>query len=79
MQDQRFQRLFSIIGQLSPHSQLTVHDLAAEYQVHERTIDRDLEVLRSAKLGIYCDADDTVKIHRNGYRKIAAWVLSGKE
>ena len=79
MQDQRFQRLCSIIGQLSPHSQITVHDLATEYQTTPRTIERDLQILQSAKLGIYYDTDNSVKIHRNGYKKIISWMTSEKE
>ena len=80
MHEQRFQRLFAIIAELSPHSQTTVHELAAEYEVNERTIERDLEVLQRAKLGIYYDADNTIKIGRNGYRKICSWMSdSAKE
>ncbi|MBI4641862.1 MAG: HTH domain-containing protein [Candidatus Tectomicrobia bacterium] len=69
-------RLFNILGQLSPHSQVTVRELATEYEANERTIQRDIDVLRDAKLGVYYDDDDTVKISRTGYQKIRSWLSS---
>lgn len=79
MNEKRFVRVFSILSYLSPHSCVTVHDLAAEYEVHERTIERDIEVLRDAQLGVFYDVDNTIKIHRNGYQKICSWMTAGKE
>lgn len=73
-QDKRFVRLFGILGQLSPHSQVTVRDLSAMYEVSERSIQRDINVLRDARLGVYCD-DEKIKISRVGYRKIRSWML----
>ncbi len=74
MWDERLSRLFGIIGTLSPHSQITVQDLAKEYEVSERTIQRDLEALQEAKLGIFYDGE-SIKISRIGYRKIRSWML----
>lgn len=73
---ERFSRLFSILSQLSPHSCVTVHDLAAEYEVDERTIHRDIEVLESAQIGVFVDEDHTIKIGRNGYKKIQSWMVA---
>ena len=53
IRDTRLARLFGILGLLSPYSQVTVHDLAAEYEVDERTIQRDIEAIQSAKLGVF--------------------------
>lgn len=79
LQEKRFSRLFSILGELSPHSELTVHDLAVEYEVNERTIERDLEVLRAAQLGVFYDEYATVKISRVGYARIKSWIEGAKE
>lgn len=76
MNQQRLTRVISILGYLSPHSQVTVHDLAAQYGTSEKTIQRDVEVLQDAKLGVYID-DATIKIHREGYKKIKQW-MSGE-
>ena len=79
MRDERFVRLFSILGQLSPHSQVTVGDLANEYGVSAKSIQRDVEVLQDAKLGVFVD-EKKIKISRIGYRKIAKWIgEEGKE
>jgi len=77
MNQQRLTRVISILGYLSPHSQVTVHDLAAEYGTSERTIQRDIDALQDAKLGVYLD-EETIKIHRDGYKKIKSWMLSGE-
>lgn len=74
VQQERLCRLINIIGQLSPHSQVTVKELAAEYEVNERTIQRDVEVLERAQLGIFEDENHTLKIGRNGYKKIKSWM-----
>ncbi len=74
IRQERMCRLFSILGQLSPHSQVTISDLVSEYEVSERTISRDLEVLERAKLGVFQD-DDSIKISRNGYKKIRSWII----
>lgn len=76
MNQQRLTRVISILGYLSPHSQVTVHDLAAQYEVHPRTIERDVEALQEAKLGVYID-EASIKIHREGYKKIKSW-MSGE-
>ncbi len=76
IQQSRLCRIFNILGQLSPHSQVTVHDLAAEYNVDERTIQRDIEVLERAELGIFADEDNKIKIGRNGYKKIQSWMVA---
>jgi len=75
MWETRVARLFSILGQLSPYSQLTLCDLANEYGVDERTIARDINILKDAKLGVFKDSNNTIKIHRNGYRKIKSWII----
>ncbi len=75
MSEQRFIRLFSIVGQISPHSQVTVHDLATEYEVSERTIKRDVQILQDAKLGVFCE-ENKIKISRTGYKRIRSWMLS---
>ncbi len=74
IQQERFTRLFSILSQLSPHSQVMVSDLVAEYQVSERTIYRDLEVLKDAQLGVF-EEDNKIRIGRNGYKKIRSWMI----
>ena len=79
LREKRFRRLFSILAELSPYSQVTVHDLAAEYEVDERSIQRDLEVLQSAKLGVFYDENATIKISRVGYGKIKSWIMGAKE
>jgi len=79
MQEQHFSRLFGILSQLSPHSQVTVHDLAAEYEVNERTIQRDIDVLQQAKLGVFYDINNAVKISRVGYGKIKSWIVGAKD
>ena len=73
MWDKRLSRMFSILGQLSPHSQLTVNDLAKEYEVNERTIQRDLQTMESAKLGIFHE-NGKIRISRVGYRRIRSWL-----
>lgn len=76
LRQERFSRLFSILSQLSPFSQVTVHDLATEYEVDERTIQRDIEVLENAQLGVFIDQDHSVKMGRGGYKKIQSWMVS---
>ncbi len=71
--NQKMSRLFGILGQVSPHSQITVHDLAREYETTERTIRRDIEVLESAKLGVFYD-EGKIKMSRAGYKKIKSWM-----
>ncbi len=75
IQQERFSRLFSILSQLSPHSQLTVNDLVAEYEVSPRSIERDLEVLKRAQLGVFEDEENRIRIGRNGYKKIRSWMI----
>lgn len=75
MWDERLSRLFSILATLSPYSQITVRDLAQEYEVSERTIERDIEALQVAKLGVFYDGEK-LKISRIGYRKIQSWMIS---
>ena len=74
IQTERLSRLFNILSQLSPHSQVTVHDLAVEYSVNERTIQRDIEVLERAELGIFADDENRIRMGRNGYKKIQSWM-----
>ena len=74
MRDERFSRIFSIVGQLSPHSQVTVHDLSEEYGVSSKSIQRDVDVLRNAKLGVFME-EGKIKISRIGYGKIRSWML----
>lgn len=71
IRQERLCRIFNILGQLSPFSQVTVHDLSVEYGVDERTIQRDVEVLERAELGVFEDENNTLKI---GYRKIKSWI-----
>ncbi len=75
MWEERMARLFSILSYLSPYSQVTVHDLAAEYEVNERTIERDIQLLSGAQLGVFYDEDGTVKISRIGYGRIRSWIV----
>lgn len=74
MSNVRMSRLFSIIGYLSPHSQITIPDLAKEYEVSKRTIRRDIEVLQNAQLGIFIEKN-RIRISRIGYKKIRSWML----
>lgn len=74
MWEQRMSRLFNILTFLSPHSQLTVEDLARQYEVDAKTIQRDLRMLESAQLGIFND-DGKIKISRIGYRRIRSWMV----
>lgn len=76
VKQERLCRIFNILSYLSPHSKVTVHDLASEYQVSERSIQRDIAVLERAQLGVFYDEDKTVKISRIGYRKIRSWMIS---
>ena len=73
MHGQRLTRLFHILGYLSPHSQVTVRELAREYNVTKRTIERDIEALQDAHLGVFYE-DDRIKISRIGYKKIKSWM-----
>ena len=74
MFEHRVSRLFSILGQLSPHSQVTVHELCREYELDSKTIQRDIEMLQEAKIGVFYD-DDKIKISRIGYKRIRRWML----
>lgn len=74
MWETRIARLFGILSYLSPHSQITLNDMAQIYEVHRRTIERDIEILQSATLGIFMD-EDRIKISRMGYKKIQSWML----
>jgi DeoR/GlpR family transcriptional regulator of sugar metabolism len=73
--ESRFSRLFGIVSYLSPHSQVSLADLALEFGVSVRTIRRDLSVLQEAKLGITYDGI-AVKITTVGYRKIKSWIYA---
>ena len=73
MQEKRFARMFAILGQLSPHSQVMIRDLACEHEVSKKTIQRDIDALMSAKLGVYYD-EDRIRISRIGYGKILSWM-----
>lgn len=75
MWEQRIARLFHILTFLSPHSQVTIEDLAREYEVDEKTIKRDLQMLEEARLGVF-NEDGKIKISRIGYRRIQSWMLS---
>ena len=74
--EHRLVRLISILGLLSPHSQVTIRDLAVEYGVSTKTAQRNVNVLRDAKLGVYQDECGKVKITRMGYKKIKSWLLA---
>ncbi|HPY74478.1 MAG: DeoR family transcriptional regulator [Planctomycetes bacterium] len=73
--EERFSRLFGIIANISPHSQINIRDLAKEFGVSERTIKRDLLILQQAKLGIYFEGR-FIRITRIGYKKIRSWLIS---
>ena len=75
MWEKRISRLFNILSFVSPHSQITIHELADEYGVDTRTIERDVQLLREAKLGIFCD-EDKIKISRHGYKRIRSWIVA---
>ena len=72
--EQRFSRIFGIVGTLSPYSQITVRELANEYEVSSRTIQRDIKALQNAKLGVFYEGHK-LKISRTGYKKIRSWML----
>ena len=74
MWNTRLSRLFSILGQLSPHSQTTISDLANEYDVSERTIERDIETLSS--IGVIF-TEGKVSISRQGCQFISSCMLMG--
>ncbi|WP_372368040.1 HTH domain-containing protein [Candidatus Uabimicrobium sp. HlEnr_7] len=73
MWNTRLLRLFSILGQLSPHSQTTVMDLVREYEVSERTIERDIETL--SLVGVTYN-EGKITISRQGCKSISEWMLS---
>lgn len=75
MWETRVARLFNILGHLSPHSQITVEDLAQEYEVNQKTIHRDINTLQQAKLGVFYE-DGHLRISRQGYRRIRSWIVS---
>lgn len=76
IQTERMGRIFNILGQLSPYSQVTVKDLAAEYGISERSVQRDIDVLERSELGIFKDEENRIKIGKNGYKKIKSWMES---
>lgn len=76
MWEKRMERLFCILSYLSPHSKVTTADLAKEYEVNRRTIERDIQILSNARLGVSYDPDGYICISRTGYRKIRSWMLS---
>jgi len=73
--EEKLSRLLGILGTLSPHSQVTVRELSEEYDVSDRTIQRDIATLQKAKLGVFFDDGGSVKISRVGYRKIRSWMI----
>ncbi|NUM33437.1 MAG: HTH domain-containing protein [Candidatus Brocadiae bacterium] len=73
--EEKLSRLLGILGTLSPHSQVTVQELSAEYNVSNRTIQRDIATLQNAKLGVFYDDGGKLKISRVGYRKIRSWMI----
>lgn len=73
--EEKLSRLFGILGTLSPHSQVTVRELSQNYEVSDRTIQRDIATLQSAKLGVFYDDLGNLKISRVGYRKIRSWMI----
>ncbi|NUM34551.1 MAG: DeoR family transcriptional regulator [Candidatus Brocadiae bacterium] len=74
MWEERFSRMFGIIGYLSPHSQVTIRELAQEYEVSTKTIQRDLKVLEEAKLGVFYDGE-SIKMSRTGYKRVRSWMV----
>ncbi len=74
MWEERLSRMFGIISYLSPHSQVTVRDLAEEYEVSRKTIRRDIEMIQEAQLGVFYDGK-AIKISRQGYKKIRSWII----
>ena len=73
MWKKRITRIFGILGRLSPHSQITIADLAREYEVSEKTIERDVQTLQGTSLGIFCE-EGKIKISRKGCQLIANWM-----
>ena len=73
MWNKRISRLFSILGQLSPHSQITIQELACEYEVSQRTIERDIQTLSMVGVTI---SEGRVFISRQGCQSISAWMLT---
>jgi predicted DNA-binding transcriptional regulator YafY len=76
LSEARFKRLFQILAHLSPHSYDTIKDLSEKYEVTERTIQRDIEVLLSAELGVFVDEENRVRISRQGMKLIGHWIMS---
>jgi predicted DNA-binding transcriptional regulator YafY len=76
MWEEKMARLFCILSFLSPHSQVTVEDLAREHELSKRTIERDIEILSRAKLGVFYDEEGYLKISRHGYQRIKSWVMA---
>jgi len=73
IKQERMCRIFNILGQLSPYSQVTVKELAVEYEISNRSIQRDIEVLKRAQIGVFED-EDKIKISCAGYKKIKSWM-----
>lgn len=73
--EEKLSRLFGILGTLSPHSQVTIRELSEEYEISERTVQRDIATLQRAKLGVFYDERGTLKISRVGYQKIRSWMI----
>ena len=74
MWEERLSRIFGIIGYLSPHSQVTIRELAQDYEVSTRTIKRDIEMLQDAQLGVFYDGE-SIKMSRTGYKKVRSWII----
>jgi len=75
MWQDKISHLFHIVGQLSPYSQVTVDSLAREYNMSKSKVEKDVEIILSAGLGVFVE-DDKIRITRHGYKRIRSWLLS---
>lgn len=69
--ERQLSRVFQIIGMLSPHSCVTISQLARLFETPRRTIQRDIRALYV--LGVYHDGK-YLRMHRDGRRRIARWM-----
>ena len=72
--EKRFQRVFSILVNLSPHSQETVESLAVQSGCDRAQIERDVSILEQSGLGIYIDDEGRIKLMHNGYNRVLMWL-----
>ncbi len=67
-------RLFGIVGQLSPNSNISIKALSKEFRVSENVIHNDIGTLLDSKMGILYDGE-TLSISKTGYRRVCSWIM----